>query len=94
MPYERNLLATKPTGWQRAPLAVTLASTLGVGLIAVEALSCLGIGVQPSAPTWDGMLASDLKYLIFRPFVPIIIPSIPIIVLVGRSTCLPTSSVT
>ncbi|WP_415394314.1 ABC transporter permease (plasmid) [Rhodococcus globerulus] len=69
------------TGKVLPPLAITLASTLGVGLIAVAALSFLGIGVQPPAPTWGGMLASDLKYLTFRPFAPII-PSIPIIVLV------------
>ncbi|RZI94722.1 MAG: ABC transporter permease [Microbacterium sp.] len=63
------------------PLAVVLASTLGIGLITVAALSFLGIGVQPPAPTWGGMLAADLGYLTFRPFAPLI-PSIPIIVIV------------
>lgn len=62
-------------------LAVVFASVLGVGLITVAALSFLGIGVQPPAPTWGGMLASDLGYLTFRPYAPFI-PSILIIVVV------------
>lgn len=62
-------------------VAVVFASTLGIGLITVAALSFLGIGVQPPAPTWGGMLASDLGYLTFRPYAPLI-PAIPIIIVV------------
>lgn len=54
------------------PIAVTLANTIGIGLVAVAGLSFLGIGVQPPTPTWGGMLASDLGYLGFRPFAPVI----------------------
>ncbi|MGW6032071.1 ABC transporter permease [Gordonia terrae] len=62
-------------------VAVVFASMLGVGLITVAALSFLGIGVQPPTPTWGGMLASDLGYLTFRPYAPLI-PAIPIIAIV------------
>jgi peptide/nickel transport system permease protein len=72
-------------------LAVVLASTLGVGLITVAALSFLGIGVQPPTPTWGGMLAADLGYLTFRPFAPLI-PSIPIIVIVWAFNLLADTS--
>ena len=53
------------------PIAVALAQTIGVGFIVVSSLSFLGIGVQPPAPTWGGLLASDLNYLNFQPFAPV-----------------------
>jgi peptide/nickel transport system permease protein len=53
------------------PIAIALANTLAIGLVAVAALSFLGIGVQPPTPTWGGLLASDLGYLTQRPFAPI-----------------------
>jgi peptide/nickel transport system permease protein len=53
------------------PIAVALAQTIGVGFIVVSSLSFLGIGVQPPAPTWGGLLASDLNYLSFQPFAPV-----------------------
>jgi peptide/nickel transport system permease protein len=52
-------------------IAVALAHTIGVGFIVVSSLSFLGIGVQPPAPTWGGLLASDLNYLHFQPFAPV-----------------------
>ena len=53
------------------PIGVALANTMGVGLVAVAALSFLGIGVQPPTPTWGGLLAADLGYLPQRPFAPV-----------------------
>jgi peptide/nickel transport system permease protein len=53
------------------PIAVSLAYTLGVGFGVVATLSFLGVGVQPPAPTWGGMLASDLNYLSYQPWAPI-----------------------
>ncbi|MFI5959416.1 ABC transporter permease [Cryptosporangium sp. NPDC051539] len=53
------------------PIAVALAQTIGVGFIIVSSLTFLGIGVQPPAPTWGGLLASDLNYLHYRPFAPV-----------------------
>jgi peptide/nickel transport system permease protein len=52
-------------------IAVALAQTIGVGFIVVSSLSFLGIGVQPPAPTWGGLLASDLNYLHYQPYAPI-----------------------
>jgi peptide/nickel transport system permease protein len=53
------------------PIAVALAQTIGTGFIVVSSLSFLGIGVQPPAPTWGGLLASDLGYLSYQPWAPV-----------------------
>lgn len=53
------------------PIAVALAQTIGVGFVIVSSLTFLGIGVQPPAPTWGGLLASDLGYLSRRPWAPL-----------------------
>ncbi|GLZ42621.1 ABC transporter permease [Actinokineospora sp. NBRC 105648] len=52
------------------PIAVALAQTIGVGFVIVSSLTFLGIGVQPPAPTWGGLLASDLGYLSYQPWAP------------------------
>lgn len=52
------------------PIAVALANTTGVGFVVVSSLTFLGIGVQPPAPTWGGVLASELGYLSFQPWAP------------------------
>jgi peptide/nickel transport system permease protein len=59
--------------WEKVlpPIAIALANTLGAGLVVVASLTFLGIGVQPPEPTWGGDLASDLKYLPFKPYAPI-----------------------
>ena len=41
-------------------------------LLAVSFLTFLGIGVQPPAPTWGGVLSSDLDYLSQAPWAPFI----------------------
>jgi peptide/nickel transport system permease protein len=53
------------------PVSIALANTIGVGFVIVSSLSFLGIGVQPPAPTWGGLLASDLNYLSYQPWAPI-----------------------
>jgi peptide/nickel transport system permease protein len=53
------------------PIAVALAQTIGTGFIIVSSLTFLGIGVQPPAPTWGGLLASDLGYLSYQPWAPV-----------------------
>lgn len=53
------------------PIAVALANTTGVGFVIVSSLTFLGIGVQPPAPTWGGVLASELGYLSFQPWAPV-----------------------
>jgi peptide/nickel transport system permease protein len=53
------------------PISVSLATTLGLGLIVISSLQFLAIGVQPPTPTWGGILASDLGYLQQQPYAPI-----------------------
>lgn len=53
------------------PISVSLANTVGAGFVVVSSLSFLGIGVQPPAPTWGGMLSSDLSYLTYQPWAPV-----------------------
>jgi peptide/nickel transport system permease protein len=63
-------------------IAVTAANALGAALLAVSSLSFLGIGVQPPAATWGGMLASDLNYLYQKPWAPLV-PSVAIVIAVA-----------
>lgn len=44
-------------------LAVTSATSLGYAILAISSLDFLGIGVKAPAPSWGGMLASDVQYL-------------------------------
>lgn len=53
------------------PISVSFAYTVGVGFAVVSTLTFLGIGVQPPAPTWGGLLASDLNYLGYQPWAPV-----------------------
>jgi len=53
-----------------APLGIAAAGAAGTGLVIVASLTFLGIGVQPPAPTWGGLLASDLGYLDYQPYAP------------------------
>ena len=55
-----------------APVGIAFANATSVGLVIVASLTFLGIGVQPPAPTWGGQLASDLGYLSYQPFAPVI----------------------
>ena len=77
---EAAILSGASTGWivrkhvwnkVLPPIAISLATTLGTGLVVIAALTFLGIGVQPPAPTWGGILASDLGYLVQRPYAPL-----------------------
>lgn len=72
-------------------VAVTAISALGGALIVVSSLTFLGIGVQPPAPTWGGMLASDLEYLSQRPLGPVA-PALAIIITVGALNLLADAS--
>lgn len=54
-----------------APIGIAFANATGVGLVIVASLTFLGIGVQPPAPTWGGLLSSDLGYLAYQPFAPV-----------------------
>lgn len=52
-------------------VAVAAAHATGASLLVVASLSFLGIGVQPPAPTWGGMLSADLGYLAQQSWAPI-----------------------
>ncbi|MDT4993232.1 MAG: peptide/nickel transport system permease protein [Actinoplanes sp.] len=69
------------------PLAVALAQTIGTGFIVVSSLTFLGIGVQPPAPTWGGLLATDLGYLSYQWYAPIV-PAVLIMATVWASNLL------
>ncbi|MFB9835723.1 ABC transporter permease [Actinoallomurus acaciae] len=63
-------------------IAVTAAQVGAECLLVVQSLSFLGIGVQPPAPTWGGMLADDLGFLAQQPWAPLI-PALTIMITVG-----------
>ena len=63
------------------PISVTLAYTVGAGFVVVSSLSFLGIGVEPPAATWGGLLSSDLSYLAYQPWAPVA-PAVLIVVTV------------
>lgn len=66
---------------------VIAAATLGVGnAITLEAgLSFLGLGVQPPAPSWGGMIASGRDALINAPWVAIV-PGVALVLVVVACT--------
>jgi peptide/nickel transport system permease protein len=68
-------------------IAVTTASLVGAALLSVSFLTFLGIGVQPPAPTWGGILSSDLNYLNLAPWAPFI-PGALIAITVGALNAL------
>jgi peptide/nickel transport system permease protein len=67
-----RILRTHVWGKVVPTVAVTAAQATGGALLAVSSLTFLGIGVQPPAPTWGGVLASDLGFLAQQPWAPLI----------------------
>lgn len=55
-----------------APVGIAFANATGVGLVIVASLTFLGIGVQPPTPTWGGLLSSDLGYLAYQAWAPVV----------------------
>jgi peptide/nickel transport system permease protein len=68
-------------------IAVTTATAAAGALLAVSFLTFLGIGAQPPAPTWGGVLSSDLAYLSQAPWAPFI-PGALIAITVGALNAL------
>jgi peptide/nickel transport system permease protein len=68
-------------------IAVTTAMAAAGALLAVSFLTFLGIGAQPPAPTWGGVLSSDLAYLSQAPWAPFI-PGALIAITVGALNAL------
>ena len=67
-----RILRTHVWGKVVPTVAVTAAPATGGALLAVSSLTFLGIGVQPPAPTWGGVLASELGFLAQQPWAPVI----------------------
>ncbi|MDT7706702.1 MAG: peptide/nickel transport system permease protein [Pseudonocardiales bacterium] len=63
-------------------VAISTASLLGASLVIVSSLTFLGIGIQPPAPTWGGVLATDLQFLSQQPWAPFV-PAVLIMLTVG-----------
>jgi peptide/nickel transport system permease protein len=68
-------------------IAVTTVQVAAAALLAVSFLTFLGIGVTPPAPTWGGVLSSDLDYLSNAPWAPFV-PGALIAVTVGALNAL------
>jgi peptide/nickel transport system permease protein len=66
---------------------VSTAQYTGAALLSVSFLTFLGIGVTPPAPTWGGVLSSDLNYLNLAPWAPFI-PGALIAITVGALNAL------
>jgi peptide/nickel transport system permease protein len=54
------------------PIAISLSTTIGLGLVVISSLTFLGIGVSPPQATWGGILATDLEYIALQPWAPIV----------------------
>jgi peptide/nickel transport system permease protein len=54
------------------PIAISLSTTIGLGLVVISSLTFLGIGVSPPRATWGGLLATDLEYIAMQPWAPIV----------------------
>ncbi|KJE23081.1 ABC-type dipeptide/oligopeptide/nickel transport system, permease component [Frankia torreyi] len=63
-------------------VAVTTAQMSAIVLLSVSSLTFLGIGVKPPAPTWGGMLSSDLGFLAQQPWAPLF-PALAIMLSAG-----------
>jgi peptide/nickel transport system permease protein len=55
-----------------APVAVLATSMLGFVLLSESALSFLGLGVPPPAPTWGNMLAAARPHLLSAPWLGLV----------------------
>jgi peptide/nickel transport system permease protein len=78
---EAAILSGASTGWivrkhvvakVLPPIAISLATTVGIGLVVIASLTFLSIGVSPPTATWGGILASDLEYIAIQPYAPIV----------------------
>ena len=55
-----------------SPLIVQAALALGYALLADAGLSFLGLGAQPPAPSWAGMLQEAYAYVLSNPWATIV----------------------
>jgi peptide/nickel transport system permease protein len=74
-----------PNIW--TPISAQAVLALAYAVPAEAAMSFLGLGVQPPAPSWGNMIADGYAYLSISPW-GIILPSIAIVLTVGSVTIL------
>jgi len=65
------------------PIAISLSTTIGIGLVVIASLTFLSIGVSPPTATWGGILASDLLYIAIQPYAPIVPIVVVLVVVLG-----------
>ncbi|MEZ0070738.1 ABC transporter permease [Planotetraspora sp. GP83] len=82
-----RIVRTHVLGKVLPTIAVTTAGAAAASLLVVSSLSFLGIGVAPPAPTWGGVLASDLGFLHQQPLAPLA-PALLIMITVGALNAL------
>ncbi|HXT94425.1 MAG TPA: dipeptide/oligopeptide/nickel ABC transporter permease/ATP-binding protein, partial [Trebonia sp.] len=54
------------------PVAISLSTTIGLGLVVIASLTFLSIGVSPPQATWGGVLATDLAYIAVQSWAPVV----------------------
>ncbi len=64
-----------------APLLVQITFSLSTAILTEAALSFLGLGTPPPAPSWGGMLSASRRYVELSPW-PAIFPGVAIMLLV------------
>ena len=64
-----------------APLAVQTSLSLSIVILVEAALSFLGLGTQPPAPSWGGMLSRGRQYMTIAPWL-VVAPGIAIMLAV------------
>ena len=78
---EAAILAGASTGWivrkhvwnkVAPPVAISLSTTIGLGLVVIASLTFLSIGVSPPQATWGGILATDLAYIAVQSWAPVV----------------------
>jgi peptide/nickel transport system permease protein len=78
---EAAILSGASTGWVvrkhvwpkvAPPIAISLSTTIGLGMVIISSLTFLGIGVSPPQATWGGILATDLEYIAVQSWAPIV----------------------
>lgn len=65
-----------------SPLLVIAAGNFAAAIMLEAGLSFLGLGVQPPAPSWGGMLREHYQFLLTHQPLPAIIPGLAILMLV------------
>jgi peptide/nickel transport system permease protein len=65
------------------PIVACAASTVGAAILCETSLSFLGLGVQPPAPSWGGLLAASVTPMMAGQWRPVVVPGAMILITVG-----------